>query len=439
MYEFLEEIISPLYLALAIFVVTYILLLAFSKYRAYIALGSAVVFIALGFLPLRDLLKTLDWNVLMMIAGTMGIVALFIESKMPSLLADLIIEKMPNMKWAIISLSIFAGVVSAFVDNVATVLMIAPVALNISKKLKISPVPSLICIAISSNLQGAATLVGDTTSIMLAGELKMTFVDFIWFKGKPGIFFGVELGAVASVLVLLFIFRNERNPLVPIERTEVKDYFPSVLLVSMVLLLIAASFVPSTGVAFVDENMNGFIVMLLLLVGLVRKLIQTKSFRSLGATVKEIDYFTLLLLASLFLIIGSIKNAGVIDEIANLIKKAGGGNAFAVYTIIVWLSVLFSAFVDNIPYVATMLPVVAPLASGLGLEAPYVLYFGLLTGATLGGNITPIGASANITAIGILRKEGYDVKPLTFMKYGVPFTLAAVLTGYLFIWFVWGV
>jgi Na+/H+ antiporter NhaD/arsenite permease-like protein len=402
-------------------------------------LGSAVVFIALGFLPLRDLLKTLDWNVLMMIAGTMGIVALFIESKMPSLLADLIIEKMPNMKWAIISLSIFAGVVSAFVDNVATVLMIAPVALNISKKLKISPVPSLICIAISSNLQGAATLVGDTTSIMLAGELKMTFVDFIWFKGKPGIFFGVELGAVASVLVLLFIFRNERNPLVPIERTEVKDYFPSVLLVSMVLLLIAASFVPSTGVAFVDENMNGFIVMLLLLVGLVRKLIQTKSFRSLGATVKEIDYFTLLLLASLFLIIGSIKNAGVIDAIANLIKKAGGGNAFAVYTIIVWLSVLFSAFVDNIPYVATMLHVVASLASGLGLEAPYVLYFGLLTGATLGGNITPIGASANITAIGILRKEGYDVKPLTFMKYGVPFTLAAVLTGYLFIWFVWGV
>jgi Na+/H+ antiporter NhaD/arsenite permease-like protein len=274
---------------------------------------------------------------------------------------------------------------------------------------------------------------------MLGGALDMSFVDFIWFKGKPGIFFGVELGAVASVLVLLFIFRNERNPLVPIERTEVKDYFPSVLLVSMVLLLIAASFVPSTGVAFVDKNMNGLIVMFLLLVGLVRKLIQTKSVRSLGATVKEIDYFTLLLLASLFLIIGSIKNAGVIDAIANLIKKAGGGNAFAVYTIIVWLSVLFSAFVDNIPYVATMLPVVASLASGLGLEAPYVLYFGLLTGATLGGNITPIGASANITAIGILRKEGYDVKPLTFMKYGVPFTLAAVLTGYLFIWFVWGV
>ncbi|HEY8396197.1 MAG TPA: SLC13 family permease [Bacilli bacterium] len=439
MYKCLEDFVSPLYLALGIFAVTYVLLLIFSKYRAYIAFGSAVIFVVLGFLPLSELLKTLDWNVLMMIAGTMGIVALFIESKMPSLLADMIIEKVPNMKWAIISLSIFAGVISAFVDNVATVLMIAPVALNICKKLKISPVPSLICIAISSNLQGAATLVGDTTSIMLGGELKMTFVDFIWYKGLPGIFFGVELGAVASTLVLLLIFRNEKNPLVPIKRTEVKDYFPSILLVMMIVLLIAASFAPNTGIVFLDENKNGLIVMFLLLVGLVKKIITTKSLRSLGPTIAEIDYFTILLLASLFVVITGIKNAGVIDAIAKMIQKAGSGNTFVVYTIIVWLSVLFSAFIDNIPYVATMLPVVGSLAAGLGLEAPYVLYFGLLTGATLGGNLTPIGASANIASIGILRKEGYEVKPLTFMKYGVPFTLAAVITGYLFIWLVWGI
>lgn len=433
-----QDFSSPLYLALGIFIVTYILLLTFAKYRAYIALASAILFIALDFLPLKDLLKTLDWNVLMMIAGTMGIVALFIESKMPSLLADLIIEKVPNMKWAVVSLAIFAGVISAFIDNVATVLMIAPVALNISKKLKISPVPSLICISIASNLQGAATLVGDTTSIMLGGALDMTFVDFFWYKGKPGIFFAVELGAVAATLVLLIIFRKERNPLVPLEKTPVQDYFPTILLVAMVLLLIGASFVPETGIAFLDKNLNGLIVMALMLVGLVKKLIQTKSFRALGDTVKEIDYFTILLLASLFVIIAGIKNAGVIDAIANLIERAGGGNAFAVYTIIVWLSVLFSAFIDNIPYVATMLPVVASLAAGLGLGAPYVLYFGLLTGATLGGNLTPIGASANIATIGILRKEGYEVKPLTFMKYGVPFTLAAVTTGYLFIWLIWG-
>ncbi|MGI6767558.1 MAG: SLC13 family permease [Bacilli bacterium] len=438
MYKYFEAFISKMHLALIIFVITYVLLLVFSKYRAYIALGSAVVFVVLGFLPLSEILKTLDWNVLMMIAGTMGIVALFIESKMPSLLADMIIEKVPNMKWAIISLSIFAGVISAFVDNVATVLMVAPVALNISKKLKISPVPALICIAISSNLQGAATLVGDTTSIMLAGELDMNFIDFIWYRGRPGIFFGVELGAVASVLVLLFIFRNERNPLIPHERTEVKDKFPTILLISMVCLLIAASFVPKTGIKFLDANINGLIVMFLLLIGLIRKLFQTKSIRSLGETVKEIDYFTILLLASLFIIIAGISEAGVIAAIADLIDSIGGGNTFAVYTMIVSLSVLVSAFIDNIPYVATMLPVVGTLAFNLGLQEPAVLYFGLLTGATLGGNLTPIGASANIAAIGILRKDGYEVKPLQFMKFGVPFTLAAVITGYLFIWLVWG-
>jgi len=139
------------------------LLLILPKFRAYIAVASATVFVILGILPLKNVFFAVDWNVIMMIAGTMGIVFFFIESKMPSLLADIIIQKMPNVRWTIISLALFAGIISAFVDNVATVLMVAPVALTISKKLGISPVSSIIAIAVSSNLQGAATLVGDTT------------------------------------------------------------------------------------------------------------------------------------------------------------------------------------------------------------------------------------------------------------------------------------
>jgi len=169
--------------ALIIFIITYVLLLMLPKYRAYIALISAGIFIITG-LPLIDAWKGLDWNVLMMIAGTMGIVSLFIESKMPSLLADLIIKKVPNVKWAIVSLALFAGIISAFIDNVATVLMIAPVALTIARKLKISPVTPIISIAIASNLQGAATLVGDTTSILLGGAANMNFLDFFWFEGR---------------------------------------------------------------------------------------------------------------------------------------------------------------------------------------------------------------------------------------------------------------
>ena len=135
--------------------------------------------------------------------------------------------------------------------------------------------------------------------------------------------------------------------------------------------------------------------------------------------------------------IQGITSAGVIDKLAELLVSLGGGNLFLMYTVIVFASVLISAVVDNIPYVLTMLPVVTGVAQAMGVE-PYVLYFGLLVGATLGGNITPIGASANITGIGILRKEGHEVRAKDFMKISVPFTLTAVLSGYLFIWVFWG-
>ncbi len=137
---------------------------------------------------------------------------------------------------------------------------------------------------------------------------------------------------------------------------------------------------------------------------------------------KEIDYVTLLLLTGLFVVIAGISEAGVVDAIGRAFASLAGGNVFVAYSLIVWASVLFSAFIDNIPYVATMLPVTAVIAGHLGVH-PTVLYFGLLVGATLGGNLTPIGASANITGIGILRKNGYEVGNWDFMKISIPFTL----------------
>lgn len=427
-----------MYVALALFLTTYVFLLLLPKYRAYVALGAALIFVILGISPLGDLLNLIDFNVLMMIAGTMGIVALFIESKMPSLLADVILKHVPNVKWAIIFLSLFSGLVSAFVDNVATVIMIAPVAINIAKKLKISPVLSIIAIAISSNIQGASTLVGDTTSIMLGGALDMSFNDFFWYHGKPGLFFIVMAGAFVSLIVLYFYFKKDTQEVIWEEKTEVTNYFPSILLVGMVLLLIVASLIniPS---GFIKDHVNGLIVMTLLILGLVHKLIKTKKSSSLIETIKEIDYFTLLLLIGLFIIIGGLESAGVIDKISEIIVSVSKGNLFVTYTIIVFASVLFSAFIDNIPYVLTMLPVIASLGTNFdGISGtPYVLYFGLLIGATLGGNITPIGASANIAGIGILRKEGYEVKASTFMKLSIPFTIAVVLTGYILTWLIW--
>ena len=423
--------------AIVLFALTYVLMLIFSKYRPYIALGSALIFIVSGMLPLKEIIPSLDFNVILMIAGTMGLVALFIESKMPALLADIIMEKVPNVQIAVVALALFAGIISAFVDNVATVLMVAPVALEICKKLNTNPVPFIISIAVSSNLQGAATLVGDTTAILLGSALDMSFLDFFAYQGKPSMFFIVELGAVLSAFIVAFIFRKARKLKLNQKengatRTVVTDYVPTVLLVGAIVLLIGASFIPNK-----PDITNGLICTNLMVIGIIINCVKKDTIKAMIPPLKAIDFNTIGLLIGLFLMIGGISHMGVIDALANLLAKAGGNKIFLLYTIIVWASVVISAFIDNIPYVATMIPVIAGIAAALNID-PTPLYFGLLSGATLGGNITPIGASANITGIGILRKAGYEVKNGDFFKIGIPFTLAAVIPAYVLIWVLFG-
>jgi Na+/H+ antiporter NhaD/arsenite permease-like protein len=174
-----------------------------------------------------------------------------------------------------------------------------------------------------------------------------------------------------------------------------------------------------------------------MVVGMVYHAIRNKSVKALAGPIKEIDLETIALLFGLFIVVGGITEMGVVDAIAQLFTRLGGGSVFLIYTIITWASVAISAFIDNIPYVATMLPVVQSIAVRMGVD-PTVLYFGLLSGATLGGNLTPIGASANITGIGILRKEGWEGTNGDFMRIGVPFTLAAVIPAYIYLWIFYG-
>ena len=418
-------------LALILFGIMYVLLLVFSDYRWIIALATAAVFMLVRLLPPMSALGAVNWNVLMMLTGTMATVELFIQSRMPALMAEKLLQKVPNIQWAAVALSVFAGVISAFVDNVATVLMVAPVGLAVAKQLKTNPVPLIIAISVSSNLQGAATLVGDTTSILLAGYMNMSFNDFFWFMGKPGIAFAVEAGALLTIPVLLFIFRKEKEQVSAEVKTVVSDFVPTILMFGTVVLLIAASQFENK-----PELTNGYICCGLAVIGIIYELIRQRSSDVASSVLKSIDYKTLLLLAGLFMVIEGITQAGVIDAIAALFVKLGGGSKLVTYVLIVAVSVLLSAFIDNIPYVATMLPVVSGIALQLGLE-PYLFAFGLLIGATLGGNITPVGASANIAGIGILQREGYKVSTGDFLRIGIPFTLIAAVTGALVIWLVW--
>ena len=444
--------------AIILFLVTYVLMFAFQKIRPYVAVLAAIIFVTVGTTNIFDdfsydlfqALHEIDWNVLMMIAGTMGTVYFFIESQMPKRIADALASRLHTVKWLIVALSLFAGIISAFVDNVATVLMVAPVAVALCKEHDLSPVPAIICISISSNLQGAATLVGDTTSILLGKAAGLDFMDFFFVEGKPGMFWVTEAGALASALIIMFMMRRETEKVDHYDVTEVKDKLPTVTLICTIVCLIAASFIPykemaEPGQFYKPDITNGLICMFFFIVTLMFESAYN-GLAALKGVLKEIDYYTIVLLAGLFVVIGGVERAGLIDLIGEKLAALSGSGSrwsvFLIYTVIVWISVLFSAFIDNIPYIATMLPVVAVVAEDLsaagGIDVhPNLMYFGLLVGATLGGNITPIGASANITGLGLLRKEGYEVGAGTFMKYSVPFTLTAVMVGYLLVWVIW--
>lgn len=422
---------------LILFILTYVLIIALPKFKAYVTGAAAVVaagaLLIFGKTDFKSVITAVDYNVVMMLVGIMLTVGLFSESGMPNKLSEKLISKMPSAMAAIVLLSVMSGLVSAFVDNVATVLMLAPIGLAVAKKTGVSPVPVMISIAVSSNLQGAATLVGDTTSIMLGGFANLSFFDFFFLDGKLSIFWAVELGALLTVPVLLFIFRKDNKKLeYHAEEVKVTSIVPTVLLLLNLALLIVFSFIKEK-----SAYTNGIICLAIGVFGVIYYCLRFKG-DSLKKAVASIDFETTFFLVFLFVIIFAVEEVGIINDISELFIKVGNKNVFLLYTLIVFGSVLFSAFIDNIPYVATMLPVISGLCAGLPNVSPYLLYFGLLCGATLGGNLTPVGASANVVGIGILRKEGYEVKLKDFLRVGLPFTLVAVLGGYLLVWFVWG-
>ncbi len=424
-------------LVLVFFLLTYVLIIALPKLKVWVTLGSAVlittVCMASGYMNFMQLLTAIDYNVILMLVGVMLTVGLFADSGMPNKLADKIISKTPSTLFALVLLSLLSGIVSAFVDNVATVLMLAPIGLAVAKKMNVSPIPVIISIAVSSNLQGAATLVGDTTSVMLGGFADMSFFDFFFMDGKFSIFWAVEIGMLLTIPVVVFIFRKHNSKLeYKMDNIKVKTIVPTVLLLLNLALLVVFSFVENK-----PEVTNGVICMVIGIIALVYDTVRYKA-KVIETVKKSVDYESVAFLSLLFIIIQAVDAVGIIDDIASIFVQIGSKNVFLLYTIIVFGSVIISAFIDNIPYVATMLPVISGLLAGLPGVSPQLLYFGLLCGATLGGNLTPFGASANVVGIGILRKEGYDVKMSDFFKIGIPFTLLAVLGGYGFVYLVWG-
>jgi len=416
-------------LAGLIFLATYVALVVFKRAKSQILWAGVVVGMGFALISGSDMLHDINWNVMGIFAGTLLLSEFFILSRMPDAIAAWLVRRTHTVGMAYLAVCIFASILSIFIENVATVLIVAPIMIGLAKKIGVSPVPGVIGIAIASNLQGTATLIGDPPSMILANYMRMSFNDFFVYQGKLGIFFAVQVGAIGSMLFLYWLYSRSKTEIKFEGHAEVRSWVPFIFINIMILALTASS--------FIDPDFKWFggtaCMALAFLCMVFSRFAQKKEH---AWVIMRYDWSTTAFLAGIFVMVGMLERAGVIDNFAHRLAGAISSNPVIVFNVVVWVSVAISAFIDNVPYLTAMIPVVQRLSDSLGVNME-LLVFGLLIGASLGGNITPVGASANIVAVGALRKHGYHVSFGEFAKIGLPFTLIATLLGSLFVYFVW--
>ncbi|MEN8209489.1 MAG: SLC13 family permease [Candidatus Fermentibacteria bacterium] len=436
------------------FIFAYVYIATAHKKRGlaiWITAGLAIVFTLIfgcfaGWSELASIAGGINFSVLLIFSGILLIAEVLIETGVPGYLAGHIVSRSKNYGHAALYLCILSSVISIFVENVATVMIVAPIALEVARKLKANPVALLVGIAIASNLQGTATLVGDPPSMILAAAENMDFNDFFFMNGRPGIFFAVQLGAIASFFVLRKFLKKDSRPLPEVTIPEVSSWFPAWILTGVILGLATLSFFfPGVGIeagllciagggtavlwhAYFRRKSNG------------KRGRGEHGNRRAREILRGFDWDTLFLLAGIFFMVGALEEMGVMYKIGVFLAGVSGNSPFLAFLIVVVSAIILSAFIDNVPYVTAMIPVTHAIAQTLGEagQSHYYLTFGLLIGACLGGNISPVGAAANIVSVSTLRKNGYKVSFMEFVKIGLPFTIAATAVGAAFIWFVWG-
>jgi Na+/H+ antiporter NhaD/arsenite permease-like protein len=374
----------------------------------------------------------INWNVLMIYLGSMIIASLFIYSKVPVKIADTIVLKSKNTGVAIILILAMTGIISIFVENVATVLVMTPIALALCKKLKINPTKFIIGLAVMSNLEGTATLVGDPPSMIFASYAKYTFNDFFFHGGRFSIFWIVQAGMIAGCIFFYFCFAKKMKDKIEVEGEKVISYFPFILLLVMIFGLASISFMHLS-----FAYASGLFVFALGIIGVLWYLfIQKKTKEETFTLIKELDWETIFFLIGIFVVVGAIEETGLLNMFANFLASITGGSKLAGFVIIMIVSIIISGFVDNVPYIIAMLPVAGSMAATMNVHAELYM-MALLVGSCLGGNLTPFGASANVVATGILKKEGYPLDFKGWLKIGVPFTVITTATAAIVLWLLW--
>ena len=433
------------WIVLAIAVVMYALVIAFQDRKVWFTSAAALAVVILGtlfpaqiftgeghaFAILHSLGALINWNVLMIYVGSMTIAALFLYSKVPAKIADALVSASPSTGVAIVLILAMTGIISIFVENVATVLVMAPIALSLCHKLKLNPTYFMVGLAVMSNLEGTATLVGDPPSMIFASYAGYNFNDFFIHQGKLSIFFIIQAGLLVGCIFFYLIFSRNKEK-ASVETEPIISPVPALLLLALIFGLAGISFI-HTDFAY----LSGLYCFVLGVIGVLWYLLaQKKGGKETWELVKGLDWETIAFLIGIFVVVGAISETGLLEDFAAFLARATGGSIMAGFVLILAVSIIISGFVDNVPYIIVMLPVAGSLASNMGINKELYM-FALLVGSCLGGNLTPFGASANVVSMGILKKEGYPINFGGWLKIGGSFTVITTAAAAIVLWLLW--
>ncbi len=420
-----------LIIAITVFLLVYSLIIAEKLHRTILAMAGAMALIGLGVLTQERAIEHIDFNTIGLLVGMMIIVGITAETGLFRYLAIWSAKKVKGDPVKLfVALATLTAVCSAFLDNVTTVLLTVPVTFSITRQLKVHPTPFLIAQIISSNIGGTATLIGDPPNIMIGSAVKeLTFMAFV--ENLFLICFFIHFVIIA---VMIWIYRDKLVT-TPELQAQVMSLDASKQITNARLLKTCLAVLTITILLFMTHQVFHLNSASVALIGASLLLVLTakQTEHGLEHVFHKVEWVALFFFVGLFVIIGGLVDTGVIKWLAQESVNLTAGNVTATAMLILWLSAIASAFVDNIPFVATMIPLIKDMGT-MGVTNLEPLWWSLSLGACLGGNGTLIGASANIIVAGLAAQEGYEITFKSFFKIGFPLMLLSVAISTVYVY-----
>ena len=403
--------------AIMVFVLVMGAIMTEKLHRTTAALAGAVLLVICGVMTGKQAIGYIDFNTIGVLVGMMIVVAVIRTTGMFEYISIKAAKAAKGDPWKIlIAFVLITAILSAFLDNVTTVLLVGPMSIAIARMLEINPVPFLMMQILASNVGGTATMIGDPPNIMIGSASGLSFMDFIANTGAAAV-----LIIIAQIIVMKFLYKEQLES-GPINKTSVMNLDPDKSITNRKLMKQSIAVMVLVVIGFVIHDKLGFDSCMIALGAAAIMLII--GHQEVDQIISEVEWTTIVFFMSLFVVVGGLERTGVIHSISSWLIGATEGHYILTMLVLLWASALLSSVLDNIPFVATLIPLVLTMQQqGMNVEA---FWWAISLGACLGGNGTMIGASANVVLSDIANKHGYPITFKSYLRVGFPFMLMSV-------------